>query len=336
MKMFVAALAAAVTCAGAAHAKPISALYVFGDSNVDIGRLDAELSGNPSDGMVAPPNTVAGRSSDGPLIVEYVADRLGITQQNYAWGGATTGTENIVGRVVANTPDILPTGTLTQVGEFEAFLGGMPADPNGLYLVWAGSNDLFFIDKTSQAENTAAVSSAVSNITETVERLNAAGAEHIVVATRATRPVLSSSDTPWALPDQKPNKRGLQNDELNDASGNFLNAAIRSLVPTLNSTVDAKVALFDADAVIRGIIAGAGSNGFLPYDDSPSGYCINNVDCSQLINYDGAHKTSAVHSVMADAFIDQFGTYAVPLPAGGALYLGALCLGAALMRRRVA
>ena len=324
MRQFILALALAGLATTGAQAKPVSALYVFGDSNVDIGRLDAELSGDPNDGAVVPPNTVAGRSSDGALIVEYIVERTGVGQENYAWGGATTGTDNIVGALVPSAPDTLPTGTLSQLAEFEAMLGAGPADPKGLYLLWAGSNNLFFIDKSSQTGNEAAVQEAVGDLTETVTRLDAAGAKHIVIATRATRPVLSNSSTPWTLPDLDPVTPGVQNPELNDASGNFLNAAIRGLVPTLDAIVDSKVALFDADAVIRDIIADSGANGFLPYDDSPSAYCIMNADCSNLINWDGAHKTSAVHAVMADVFIDQFGIVAIPLPAGAWLYLAAL------------
>ena len=110
MRLLPAALAlAAVSTAAPAGAVPISQLVVFGDSNVDIGRLTAELASDTDDGRVPPPNTVAGRSSDGPILPELVAGALGVPQLNFAWGGATAGETNIVGPLL-DAPDVLPTG----------------------------------------------------------------------------------------------------------------------------------------------------------------------------------------------------------------------------------
>ena len=67
--------------------------------------------------------------------------------------------------------------------------------------------------------------------------------------------------------------------------------------------------------------------GFLTYDPSPAQYCDGapvGTDCSVLINWDGAHKTSAVHEVLASRFISQFGLVPVPLPAALWLLLGGL------------
>ena len=175
-------------------APSVTRLVVFGDSNVDIGRVAAEFaSGQFDDGVLPPPNTVNGRSSDGSIIPEYVADRVGIPQLNFAYGGATSGATNILGSVF---PDLLHTGTLSQLDEFEARLDGAPADPTTLYLIWAGSNDLLRADKNDQAAVDAAVDGAIANLTLTVERLTALGARHIVVATRTSRPVLSDAATP--------------------------------------------------------------------------------------------------------------------------------------------
>ena len=144
-----------------------------------------------------PPNTVAGRSSDGPILPEYVVGRLGVPQFNFAWGGATAGETNIVGALF-DAPDVLPTGTLSQIDEFEAALMGAPADADALYLVFAGSNDLFFADKDDQAEVDAAVDAAEANLTEAVTRLAGLGAEDIAVATRT--PAAPCSRTPLARP----------------------------------------------------------------------------------------------------------------------------------------
>ena len=329
MKQLILAAALAAALPIGAQAKSISQLIVFGDSNVDIGRLSAELGGNPADGAVAPPSTVAGRSSDGPLITEYLAQALRVPQLNFAWGGATSGLSNIVGAFFPAATDVGPTGQLSQLAEFDALLGGTPADPDALYLLWAGSNDLFFPDKSDQSAIDSAVAGATANIATAVQTLSELGAQHIVVANRTTRPFFSDADRPADEPGA---------DRKNDAAGRQLNDALAGLVPVLDDALTADVALFDNYAIIRDLIAGSGSNGFLAYDPTPAQYCDGappGTDCSVLINWDGAHKTSAVHAVMAGEFISQFGLAPVPLPAGLWLLLGGLgVLGAVRLRAR--
>lgn len=311
-----------------AGAAPYSSLVVFGDSNVDIGRLAVALTPESvAGGVLPPPNTVGGRSADGTILPEFVALRTGTPQVNFGWGGATAGVENIVGFLGA--PHVLPTGTLSQIDEFEDMLAGGSADPSALYLVFAGSNNLFFADKNDQAAVDAAVAAADAQLRDGVTRLADLGAEKIVVATRTPRPVLSEADT--ITDETNPAAR-------NDASGRQLNTAIRTLVADLDAALAADVHLFDVDAIIREIIAGSGSNGFTAYSSDPSQFCINSLDCSTLINFDAAHKTSAVHSVLAERFIEQFGferqPAPVPLPAGAWLLIVGLTSLAALSRAR--
>jgi hypothetical protein len=298
----VAFLLIGVLTAPLAHALAISELIVFGDSNVDIGRVASDSI--PNDGVVPPPNTVGLRSSDGPLIPEYVAERIGVNQLNFAFGGATSGTVNIVG--FFGNGDLLPTGTLSQIDEYEAMLGGGMADPQALHLIWAGSNDLVFVDKNDQSAVDMAVTAADANLRDAATRLTNLGANNIVVTTRTPRPVLSDAAKPEEEAD--PEAR-------NDAAGRQLNDAIRGLATDLDVTLSSNVFLFDDYVLIRDIIDGSGGNGFTAYSSDPSQYCVNNPDCSTLINWDGAHKTSAVHSVLGDQFIDQFNLRPVPEPA---------------------
>jgi phospholipase/lecithinase/hemolysin len=332
----VALCATAIGSVTPAAALSINGFVVFGDSNVDIGRAAAELAGDPDDGVVVPPNTVDGRSADGTILPEFLADRVGVPQRNYGWGGAQAGPDNILGILPLGAPDTLKTGTLSQLDEFDAFLGGSPADDAALYLVFAGSNDLFFANKDNQAEVDAAVASADANLRTAVTRLSDAGAQNIVVATRTPRPVLSDAAT--VTEEANPDAR-------NDAAGRQLNTAIATLVTDLDSALSSNVLLFDAYALIREIIAGSGSNGFDLYSDAPADYCNpptgpQKPDCATLINFDNAHKTSAVHSVLADRFITQFDLQAapapVPLPAAGWMLIAALGGIGALRLRKAA
>ena len=63
---------------------------------------------------------------------------------NLAVFGATTGSDNFNdARLNADLP-----GMQDQLAQFLAGLGGQPADPNALYVVWGGPNDLI-IDPTA-------------------------------------------------------------------------------------------------------------------------------------------------------------------------------------------
>jgi len=188
---------------GPVSAGPISSVYAFGDSNVDTGNLFGAL-GQPG-----------GRNSNGKLITEYLAERFGVPLTNYAWSGATSGATNVVGAFI---PSLLNTGLLSQIVGFSNALGGVPADPNGLYIVWAGSNDLFGINHSDAAVVANRVNGVVSNLTQALTSLDALGAEHILVATRSPRPSLTSAD---------------------NLAGITLNSAIRGLIPDLDESLDA-------------------------------------------------------------------------------------------------
>ena len=273
-------------------------LVVIGDSNVDIGRLSAE-GATPDDGVIPPANTLAGRSSDGDILPEYLSERLVVPQLNFGWGGATTGVGNIVAR--RGMPEAANTGALMQMDEYLAFLGdGSMANPNALYLIYAGSNDLALVDKNDQDAVDVAIRQADANLRELVQTLAERGAKYIVVANRTPRPVLSDAYIATEEPEEEAR---------NDAAGRQLNTYIYWLVQELNDELDAEVRLFDAYYFIRELIENSGRNGFLTYDSSPDQYCINAPDCTQIINYDAAHKTSAVHKVLAQKLYFLLSTF---------------------------
>ncbi|MAK60036.1 MAG: hypothetical protein CMK09_03560 [Ponticaulis sp.] len=287
---------AACTTTPEAPRDDITHLYFIGDSNLDIGRVFTERASDGDDGEIPPPNTVGLRSSNSTILPEFLVERLGIEQTNYAWGGATSGMTNIV--ALRGMPDARNTGALAQMDEFEAALAGGEANEDALYLVFAGSNDLALVDKTDQAAVTAAIDQAMINLTEIATRLDAAGAEFIVLATRTPRPVLSDADRPEDEADEEAK---------NDASGRQMNADIRALVAELDDALDADVELFDAYVEIRNIAENAVANGLEAYSPAPENYCTARPDdCDVLVNYDAAHKTNAVHSILADRFIDEF------------------------------
>ena len=289
-------LLAACSTTHSARETPISEIVAIGDSNLDIGRLYTERAGDMDDGKIPPPNTVGLRSSNSTILPEFLRDRLGVPLLDYAWGGATSGETNIV--ALRGMPDARNTGALAQMDEFIEDLNGGPADPDALYIVFAGSNDLALVDKNDQAAVDKAVDGAIINLSSVVHMLALQGAQKIVLATRTPRPVLSDVDRP----EDEANEEAR-----NDAAGRQMNILIRDLVTKLDAELAARVALYDAYAVIRDVADNAEAYGFEAYSAAPEDYCTaRKDDCDVLVNYDNAHKTSAVHSIMADKFIAQF------------------------------
>ncbi|MBD2184924.1 SGNH/GDSL hydrolase family protein [Aerosakkonema funiforme] len=106
-----------------------SQMFVFGDSLSDDGNLFA-LTG----GAVPPsPPYFNGRFSNGLVWVEDLAPTLALPvnpSTNFAVGGATSGT--------LNTGSSLLPGLQQQIDNF-VVANRASADPNGLYVVWAGA-----------------------------------------------------------------------------------------------------------------------------------------------------------------------------------------------------
>ncbi|WP_349985738.1 autotransporter outer membrane beta-barrel domain-containing protein [Stenotrophomonas sp. WHRI 8082] len=125
---------------------------------------------------------VTGKFTTNPAWVwaEHVADYYGTnatpngngqTGDNYAAGGATVATD-VVGPL-GPTPSLA-----TQASRYLAANGGK-ADPNALYTVWGGANNLLGI--TSPAQAPAVIGAAVTSQVGIVGTLQAAGAKYVVV-----------------------------------------------------------------------------------------------------------------------------------------------------------
>lgn len=125
-------------------------------------------------------------------------------------------------------------------------------------------------------------------------------------------------------------------DNTNDQRGQALNAELRALIPLLDATYGARIELFDAYNIIADIMKAPVTSGFL----ATSAFCAADAACynnpsvaNTYINWDGAHKTTAILRVLADQVVLQLGdANAVPLP--GSLPLVLLALGTLVVVRR--
>ncbi|QLE59083.1 SGNH/GDSL hydrolase family protein [Nostoc sp. TCL26-01] len=181
-----------------ASAASISGLYVFGDSLSDTGNTFNITGGvfDPKKAIPPSPPYKLGRFSDGPVWVDYVGEKLGLTPTpitsllpnldvsqpiakpfptqgiNFSIGGASSGEGNAI------VPDVPLPGVLQQVFAFQGLLqvNQQTLDPHALYAVWGGANDYLFpqfLDPNKPQPYT--------NISQAVSTLAAIGAKNILV-----------------------------------------------------------------------------------------------------------------------------------------------------------
>ncbi len=176
------AVAIALAAAPAMAQSPYTKTVVFGDSLSDAGYFRPLLpaSANPIIGQFT--------TNPGWIWAEYVADYYGTNGgahgngqngDNYAIGGARVGVDTSQ-VLVPGTPAVPLYSLKTQMNQYLAANGGK-ADPNALYTVWGGANDLFAIQRG--APLAATLGAAVTDQVGIVGTLKAAGAQYVVVPT---------------------------------------------------------------------------------------------------------------------------------------------------------
>lgn len=174
----------------ASLALPYDAIYAFGDSLTDQGNtLTLARSGRVPGLQVQPlPPYYSGRSSNGPIWLEYLAGSLGLPEPiasllggtNFAYAGAETGTTPLH---TANAIDLL--GAMGQLAQFRQ---AVPSpSPDALYTIWIGANDLyenFYALGAGQSVDLAADEDlAARNAAAFVGQLASLGAKNVLLVT---------------------------------------------------------------------------------------------------------------------------------------------------------
>jgi outer membrane lipase/esterase len=325
------ALAGASTAgqaAAASYTNMFTNMFVFGDSLSDSGNA-YDLTG----GRIPAPPYEGGRFSNGPVYAEYMADRLNRLNRlklpldnalsggtNYAFGGAET---SFGALPILNQSLLSVEG---QVSLFRTQYAASGADPNALYILFAGANNLRRgID--AAAANPADASGirqsvaneAVNDIIGMVGSLHEAGAQHFLVP---NAPPLGAApnDAAYAA--------------LANAFSTDFNTQLAAAVALLN---DPKVILFDTYSLSQRVFADPLAFGFT----NVSSPCLTNgaytgggTVCSEpdrhLIWDETAHLTTAGHELLADEMLSTLPGSPVspphPVPIPASIYL----LGAAV------
>ncbi|MBJ6982417.1 autotransporter domain-containing protein [Luteimonas sp. MC1572] len=160
-----------------AHDQPFSQTVFFGDSLTDAGYFRPLLPANVQ--------AVTGQFTTNPGLVwsQWLADFYGTSAgangngqsgSNYAAGGARNGVD------VTGALGFIPS-LATQTNRYLAANGGR-ADPNALYTVWGGANDLFAV-AANPGNAQAIIGGAVAAQVGIIGTLQAAGARYILVPT---------------------------------------------------------------------------------------------------------------------------------------------------------
>jgi phospholipase/lecithinase/hemolysin len=303
-----------VLSATAAHA--YDGVVVFGDSLSDNGNLAAKFGG-----AVPAAPYYNGRFSNGPVSVEVMAQQLGLPLQDYAYGGALTGTDN---QFQTQNPLVANTGMLAQVNKY---LQSGPAHANSLYVVSGGGNDFLAAISSNQLSNPGAIiTTAVTNLVTEVGMLYGAGARDFLV------PLLPDLGTTYygtsgALPAAS----------LSQLSAAF-NGALSTQLNNLKAAHgDLNLTVFDTPAFTSGLrasMAAGGANltgkcwtGNYAGTNQTSPVC---ADPDQYYLWDNVHPTAFVHNAVGQAM-----AAAVPEPeASGLMLVGLLMAGVAVRCQR--
>lgn len=279
-------------------------MYVFGDSLSDTGNIFSATGGAypPS------PPYFEGRTSNGPLWIDYFGNKLGLNPGlafapsfpanglNFAFNGATTGTENTTddqGQFQAL--NLTFPGLSDQIDAFEAYNTFGPTHPDALYVIWAGANDYLGggqIDPTVP----------VNNLSDAVTDLYNVGARNFLLL---NLPRLGEAPIADLNPFDPEND--IDNDALNTLI-TFHNQGLNLAVAGLNQNLTgANISLFDVAGLFDDAIANPGQYGFTNVTD-PCFSITTGTICNDPENYlfwDFVHPTTKTNEIIARAAYNQ-------------------------------
>jgi phospholipase/lecithinase/hemolysin len=173
-----AACSTALFAVSAARAADFSAEYVFGDSLSDNGNLASLVGPFPN------PPSFDNSFTNGPVAAELLAQSLGLSANASLWLTSPTpqGTNYAVGGATAAAgTDIVPGVNINLPSQVAAFSASVSdhADPNALYVVFIGGNDV--IDSVLGGTGPGAVTAGANQEVTEISTLADEGAKHFLV-----------------------------------------------------------------------------------------------------------------------------------------------------------
>ncbi len=297
-------LASAATAAQAAPA-PYTGLVVFGDSYSDVGNLFvASTELQASTGQPVQPaldHHFYGRFSNGPIYTDVLAFGLHVALQpsllgggDYAFGGALND---------SNVNELPPNGTgfyargafpwslTAETQAFAAQAAKSGADPNALYVVFSGLNDVAAI---LQGRPGVTVGGTIGGILGTIETIKAAGGKTVLVPNLPDEGVLP---VVTALAPIVPG--------ISAAATGLTRQYNAALNAALDGVTGIRVIRFDTFSLIDKVVANPSRYGFVnattpcysgPVTPDPAGVVC--ADPLQYVFWDGQHPTTSFHILL--------------------------------------
>lgn len=278
------AIGAALLFSAGANADGFTQVVSFGDSLSDAGNVST---------LIGSPVPLRFTTNPGTVAVENIASYYGFTLApslkggtDYAYGNARAAIVN----PITGTPLTVPP-TSTQIQSYLASTGGK-ADPNALYTMWIGANDLLAAT-ANPATAQVVVATAATNEVGQIKALQAAGAKTIVVFN-----LPDVGKTPAAL-SQGATAAG-QITQLTQVYNGILSGGL--------SSADRGIVPVDAYAILNEVIASPSTYGFTNVT-TPACTTASSLTCSPAtlrdpnaaatyLFADGIHPTTAAHAIL--------------------------------------
>jgi len=249
-------------------------LFVFGDSYCDVGNIYAAT------GHAVPAAPYYnGRFSNGPIWLDHVAGFLGVPLKpallggtDYAFGGAwATAPQPLGGGFIPSVPQ--------QVGLYLQQHGGK-ADPNALYIIEGGGNDIV---NTSTGSPEALGYEIALNLAASEQMLRQAGARHFVIPNLFNVGLLpvASGKEPFAM-----------------AASEAANKALQELLVPEEQIAGVHIVRMDVFNLLSAVQTAPTHFGFTDITDP----CITTVECADpdhTFFWDSFHPTVFGHAFFA-------------------------------------
>ncbi|NEP52178.1 MAG: SGNH/GDSL hydrolase family protein, partial [Moorea sp. SIO3C2] len=259
---------------------------------------------------------------------------------NFAFGGSTTGTGQTA-PVTSSGLVVLP-GLQPQIDAFTVPLiqAGQSADPDALYIVWAGAND--YLPNQGTFEPFTETDTTLANLSDALQDLTEVGAKNIMVV---NLPDLGNTPIALGVDGRVPGTT----DALNTLTEDH-NSGLSELLDQFSQIPDSDVNIIpvDVNSIFREILAQPTEFGFTnvtsPCVNIPAQFVCENPE--EFFFWDLQHPTTGVYRIIADLALsalndsnpDNNNSHPANVPepamALGLFALGALGIGSKGIRKK--
>ena len=284
-------LAISLSIAGIYHANAYDSVTFFGDSLTDGGYFSPLTQGafgleESGQFTTNPDNTWA----------TSFAEQLGTTAVANTYDGSQTGNNYAIGGARAGV-DVTAFGipVASANSQVNNYIDNNQVDPNGLYVVWAGANDLLAAAE-DPANAQATILGAVASQAETINTLKDNGANYILVPN---------------IPDIGLTPRAIDQGSVAQAQNTGATSLYNQFMLSGVAATGANIIPLDMFSLTQEIIASPAQYGFTNVTDEACGDNNSSLTCGRntLVETDAnetyffadsIHPTGATHQLIAD------------------------------------